>query len=283
VNGQTTNVTGAAFLPLTGYQFLPFFSGGGSTAASEDQASADCGTSGQGASAVAQKRAEEQSEVANLQSLPIFTSMMGGGGFNNPFSQFFMMYAMGTAQAYNAQSDVCVTSIQRDLQLGRGIGALLENLSSFFSGSQAKNVYKLLQLPGTSNTPFDGVSVAEYRKPVLSQRVDNAGLHTETRFVKLSNDAGIVQADALNPFYAVLEIDGIRHVYNRDQVYEKAEPALLREGLPQAVASRFHLQLNSYKPSLEVEVSPEIGNCQIGTMIGSTGQDAVPRVLFDWR
>ncbi|MDO8625724.1 MAG: hypothetical protein Q7R47_06585, partial [Candidatus Diapherotrites archaeon] len=128
-----------------------------------------------------------------------------------------------------------------------------------------------------------GISVEEYRKPVLAARVDNAGLHTETRFVKLTNDASLVQADALNPLYGVLEIAGIRHIYNKDQVYEKNEPTGLRQNAPEKIASRFHLQFNSYKPSFDVEVSPEIGNCQIGTTIGSTGAQAVPRTKLDWR
>ncbi|GEM_PF-1844840 len=282
-------------LPWTGLQSLPFF---GNAQSNDDTALQDC-TSGAGfEEKVLKDRQDDEEQVQLLQSLPIMSMMFGGGNTNNPFSQALMMFAMGTAQAYNSQTDICIATIQRDVQLGSQstFGSLLEpilgdsilegssllDLSSFFTGNEAKGVYKLLDASGQDDLEFEGMSIEEYRKPVLSNRTDNSELSIETRFIRLSNDDGLVQQDALNPLFAVLSINGRRHVYKPNQIYESEKPNKLEEEKSQPVSSKFHLQLNSYEPNFDVEVSPEIGNCQIGQTIGSTGENAVPRILLDW-
>lgn len=163
--------------------------------------------------------------------------------------------------------------------IGQQIGGLLESILPY-----NRNAFFLIQKPGTqTNTPFEGAALSEYRRPTFSPRLDNQTLLTETAYLKIENTGNLLQADAYSPFYAVLDVKGVRHFYNPDQAYKKEIPTQLREAQSQNIDAKFHIQLNSYQADLNNTLGEnEIGNCQIGSLSGSTGPNAVPKVKFTW-
>lgn len=281
---------------LTGFQFMypmPFAQG--------SQAIERTGNA-----AIDRKREKDAEELASLQIIPVMMSSMGGG--KDPFSMAFMMYAMGSLQAYQSQEDVRILTVQPDIELGQGIGGFgfllnvvgqigggsgiggqLGNLASLIGGqlnSQVpnRNAFSLLQIPAVMETQkFEGVSVAEYRRPTLDPRRDNQVLSLETAYIKIQNDDGVVQKDQLNPLYAVLNVNGVRHKYDQDQAYKREIPSKLREKGTSPINARFHLQFNSFRPDENAGVfSNELDNCTLGALRGSTGEQAIPKTKFSW-
>ncbi len=280
--------------PITGLQFMypmPFAQG--------SQAIERTGNP-----AIDKKREKDAEELASLQMIPVLMSSIGGG--RDPFSMAFMMYAMGSLQAYQSQEDLRILTVQPDIELGQGIGGFgfllnivsggtgglggqLGNLASLIGGqlnSQVpnRNAFSLLQIPAVMETQkFEGVSVAEYRRPTLDPRRDNQLLSMETAYIKIQNDDGVVQKDKLNPLYAVLNVNGTRHKYDQDQAYKREIPSKLREKGTTPINARFHLQFNSFRPDENAgQFSNELDNCTLGALRGSTGKEAVPRVKFSW-
>ncbi|MBU1930694.1 hypothetical protein KJ972_04255, partial [Candidatus Micrarchaeota archaeon] len=250
-----------------------------------------------------EERRDDAQELADLQLLPTMIGMMGGG--NDPFSMALMMYSMGAIQAYASQEDVRYMTIQPDLELGGGIlgflggggdmfgfdlgggiGDALGGIGGFLDSILPfdRQAFSLLKIPAVFESDvFDGINVSEYRRPTFAPRRDNQALSTETAYIKIENTDAVIQEDPLNPLFAVLNVNGTRHIYDRDQAYEEEMPNSLREEGSYKINAKFHLQLNSFKPDTDRGfISNELANCKIGALVGSTGPEAVPRIKLSW-
>lgn len=99
---------------------------------------------------------------------------------------------------------------------------------------------------------------------------------------------GITQEEPYKPIYRVLKVEGERLDYNTEYFIDSKKKAQEMREMEPTVKSRepftqkFHLQFNAYKPKpTEIVVRPET-SCKIGSLIGSTGENALPRVKFRW-
>ncbi|MFH1234345.1 MAG: hypothetical protein V1493_01915 [Candidatus Diapherotrites archaeon] len=109
----------------------------------------------------------------------------------------------------------------------------------------------------------------------------------ETEIVFKNN--GITQEDPYKPIFRSFKVEGEKYDYNTQfevKMQKDAEKLKTGEFLEiktrEGFTQKFHLQFNSYceenpgpKPTEEV-------SCMIGDMTGTTGPDALPKVLFRW-
>jgi hypothetical protein len=107
-------------------------------------------------------------------------------------------------------------------------------------------------------------------------------LNMEKRKLGFLNFGNLVQEDPSTPFFRVLRIDGERLGYKKDYKFDKEKHPTLEINERKEHKERFRLQFNSFDPLLVRPGTKPIPNCTLGTVVGVTGPDAVPRVKFDW-
>jgi len=146
-----------------------------------------------------------------------------------------------------------------------------------------------LLLPGASleddqlvETASTDITVTDLGETSTAPRDDAPGLNLEKRKLGFLNVEGVVQEDPATPLYRILRIEGerIEYVTNYD-LKENTQPELETKERKEH-KERFRLQFNSFDPLTITPVSRPLANCKMGSVVGVTGPDAVPKVAFDW-
>ncbi|MCX6802905.1 MAG: hypothetical protein NT067_07430 [Candidatus Diapherotrites archaeon] len=109
----------------------------------------------------------------------------------------------------------------------------------------------------------------------------------ETEIVFKNN--GLTQAEPYKPVFRTLKVDTNQYDYNTQfEVKKKEDAEALKTGEFLTVTGgdgatqKFHLQFNAYcAKEIEPAVVQET-SCMIGDMTGTTGPNALPKVLFRW-
>lgn len=107
-------------------------------------------------------------------------------------------------------------------------------------------------------------------------------LSIEKRKIGFLNSEGLVQEDPSTPFYRILKIDGDRLNYKTEYDTDADKHPSLEASERVEHKERFRLQFNAFDPLVVRPVSKPVPNCALGTVVGVTGPDAVPKVKFDW-
>ncbi|MEM4363767.1 MAG: carboxypeptidase-like regulatory domain-containing protein, partial [Candidatus Diapherotrites archaeon] len=115
-----------------------------------------------------------------------------------------------------------------------------------------------------------------------------------------TNDSGLITTEE-RPYYSNLIVKGTRHKY-KDKTYDKKDfynetggflgffdsssldkqKSPLEEEKGQSLEQTYKLEFNSVPPLIETQQDIGLLNCQDGTRIGKTGEDALPKIKLDW-
>ena len=152
-------------------------------------------------------------------------------------------------------------------------------------------VYKgiALLMPGATleedrlvETPSTDIIVRDLEETSTVPNAADPRLSIEKRKLGFLNVGGVVQKDPATPLYRVLRVDGERLVYETEYELDKEKTPSLSIKERKANKERFRLQFNAFDPmTVKPELRP-ISNCTLGNLVGVTGKDAVPKVMFNW-
>ncbi len=209
---------------------------------------------------------------------------------NNPVQSGLFYGIVGTVASYYFQdSETTFTTLQKDVEI-KGI--------SLVQGSGS-----LEQPDSDIGVEVEGLGGKKSAPTVPQPLVNNADLISqgiENMRTIFTNISGFTTTEE-KPKYSQLKVSGTRHEY-ADKTYTKEdftdpeggflgfftqdtvnqEKTPLEEKGGQSLEQRFNLEFNSVPPMVETVQPASLLNCQAGTKIGSTGEDALPKVKFDW-
>ncbi|MEK6957387.1 MAG: carboxypeptidase-like regulatory domain-containing protein [archaeon] len=209
---------------------------------------------------------------------------------NNPVQSGLFYGIVGTVASYYFQdSETTFTTLQKDVEiksisLVQGSGSLEQPDSDI--GVEVEGLGGKKSAP---TVPQPLVNNAD----LISQGIENM----RTIFTNISS----LTTTEEKPKYSQLKVSGTRHEY-ADKTYTKEdftdpeggflgfftqdtinqEKTPLEEKGGQSLEQRFNLEFNSVPPMVETVQPASLLNCQAGTKVGSTGEDALPKVKFDW-
>ncbi|MDO8537985.1 MAG: hypothetical protein Q7S21_03820 [archaeon] len=181
----------------------------------------------------------------------------------NPWVAGIGTFVIGTVVNYLNQDDIQLIVLQPDLVM-KNIGLFIEQTP-------------LQEIP---DTRIELTLKEKEEEILLGKKIE----HTPLVF---RNAVNLIQSDPLTPFFSTLKNEGDRQNY-KDKKYKDSVPKnsqgeiSLETGTPTKLTQKFHLQFNAIDPSERVDDGVATLSCAIGSKQGSTGEQALPQVEFDW-
>lgn len=212
---------------------------------------------------------------SNIGSAAI-NALGGVLGKANPWTWGLLSLGIGTLVEYNNQGDKVVSYLEPYLNF-KEMNLYLENGTSNSSNIIVNDVnkisYGVIDKTLAQNVPL------QTNLGIIDNDAKNLSFeHSEKRELEFVN-RGAEQTDPFTPFYRILEVQGTEYSYKLD--YDKDVPSRLEVKKQTPNLEQFHLQFNAYSPTEDVTTG-ELANCFIGGRAGSTGENALPRIKFDW-
>jgi protocatechuate 3,4-dioxygenase beta subunit len=216
------------------------------------------------------KEDSENGMTDNMSMVLLLGMSQMGGGEPNFLASAIQGYMMGTQMAYSKQGEgqFSYEAILKDL--------VYSNSKLLIPGAKIeKGKY--------SEEASADIIVKDIGSKSTEQREDNPSLNIEKRKLAFINEAGVVQQDPSKPIFRILQVRGERIEYETSYDYkEETKPTTIKTKSRTQYVENFRVQFNAFKPTrTPIEAGPT-PNCQLGTMSGVTGENAVPRVLLQW-
>lgn len=178
-------------------------------------------------------------------------------------------FAIGTIMAYYNQDEgeFNFTTVQKDLEY--------EGIVLLMPGATLEE-NKLVE------TESKDIMAQDLDETSTQPRPEAPGLNMEKRKVGFLNIGNVIQQDPATPIFRILKIEGERVEYETEYDMDEKETPKIKEKERKQHKERFRLQFNAFDPmTLDQEAKP-VPNCTLGTITGTTGPSAVPRVSFNW-
>lgn len=228
-------------------------------------------------------------------------SLIGSG---NPFTTALTMFIAGTLMAYNSQKDILLTYNEKNLVYESPAGLSLW-IGEGLPGSESQEtritildlnqatyeLYRGQNTTGTGTGPlFTGPPATNTNVPpatttgtsgTTTQQDDETAVNIEIRDIAFQNTGGLEQSDPFKPEFRLFKIAGTKLYYEKNYKKKAPAPGELTITNEMNLTEKFHVQFNAYKP----EEGGLVGiprNCILGSKIGSTGENAAPKIKMDW-
>ena len=233
-------------------------------------------------------------------------------GKGSPISQAGKVFLIATVVEYYSQEDeVEYRTVQSDVEIPYIGGITIHPLESgvtTLSSIVSFGIYNIIDEDVSLEREIlssieDSESTTEttLTGSTISTSSDNSELSIEKIGLVLTNKSGFTTTQ-YEPLYKLVRVLAERHEYT-DKTYEKDDFDVtdesgwfdfdtdeeidvssieLEEEDAEIMQQQFHVEFNSVPPELSVTEYSGILNCQDGVRTGSTGEDALPKVLFSW-
>ncbi|MFH1239736.1 MAG: hypothetical protein V1672_00805, partial [Candidatus Diapherotrites archaeon] len=228
--------------------------------------------------------------------------VMGALNSDNPFTTAITMFVIGTIASYMQMETLDLTFVDLDLVYVPQMTPL-GGLELFMPGNilgtaeveeKGINIIDLNESYFESNTgqtaagPSVGAVFTPYAANYTPQAgdvtnqqastVNMLGTSIEIKDIAFDND-GVIQTDPYKPEFRILKITGDRSEYKTE--YNKKIPEELTVTDSKEHTEKFHLQFNTFKPE-EGGIAEKTRACRLGSKVGATGPNAIPRINFGW-
>ncbi len=112
-------------------------------------------------------------------------------------------------------------------------------------------------------------------------------LKERSREIAFINETGITQDNPSKPLFRIFKVAGERLDYKRSYGKTLPKELAIDEDKTEDFKEKFNLQFNSYHaqecgPDTFPCPAVERINCQLGELVGNTGEDAAPKIVFAW-